>query len=98
MILGSIVDRNAEWHFLMGAVAYHRGWMDEASKYFRQAASMDPGNAEYRQAVAQMESQARGPFANGRAVEMNTLDCGAFCPCMALMAASGGCAPFICCC
>ena len=24
--------------------------------------------------------------------------CGAFCPCMALMAASGGCAPFICCC
>ena len=31
MILGSIVDRNAEWHFLMGAVAYHRGWMDEAS-------------------------------------------------------------------
>lgn len=38
------------------------------------------------------------PFANGRAVEMNTLDCGAFCPCMALMAASGGCAPFICCC
>ena len=68
------------------------------SKYFRQAASMDPGNAEYRQAVAQMESQARGPFANGRAVGVNTLDCGAFCPCMALMAASGGCAPFICCC
>lgn len=98
MILGSIVDRNAEWHFLMGAVAYHRGWMDEASKYFRQAASMDPGNAEYRQAVAQMESQARGPFAGGRAVGMNTLDCGAFCPCMALMATSGGCAPFICCC
>lgn len=97
MILGSIVDRNAEWHFLMGAVAYHRGWMDEASKYFRQAASMDPGNAEYRQAVAQMESQANGPFAGGRAVGMNTLDCGAFCPCMALMAASGGCAPFICC-
>ena len=97
-ILGSIVDRNAEWHFLMGAVAYHRGWMDEASKYFRQAASMDPGNAEYRQAVAQMECQANGPFAGGRAVGMNTLDCGAFCPCMALMATSGGCAPFICCC
>ena len=82
MILGSIVERNAEWHFLMGAVAYHRGWMDEASKYFRQAASIDPGNAEYRQAVAQMESQANGPFAGGRAVGMNTLDCGAFCPCI----------------
>ena len=98
ILLRSTNIRNAEWYFLMGAVAYHRGWMDEASKYFRQAASMDPGNAEYRQAVAQMESQANGPFAGGSAVGMNTLDCGAFCPCMALMATSGGCAPFICCC
>lgn len=38
------------------------------------------------------------PVCGGSAVGMNTLDCGAFCPCMALMATSGGCAPFICCC
>lgn len=97
MILGSIVDRNAEWNFLMGAVAYHRGWMDEASRYFRQAASMDPGNAEYRQAVAQMENQASNPFSAGSAAGMDALGCNSFCPCLALMAASGGCVPFVCC-
>ena len=97
MILGSIVDRNAEWHFLMGALAYHRGWMDEASKYFRRAASMDPANAEYRQAVAQMDSQANGPFTGGSAAGLDTLGCGSLCPCMALMAASGGCMPCFCC-
>ena len=96
--LNAVSARTAEWYYLRGVIAQRRGWMDEASKYFRQAASMDPGNAEYRQAVAQMESQANGPFAGGSAVGMNTLDCGAFCPCMALMATSGGCAPFICCC
>ena len=96
MILGSIVDRNAEWHFLMGAVAYHRGWMDEASRYFRQAASMDPGNAEYRQAVAQMESQASNPFSTGNAAGLDTVGCGSLCPCLALMAASGSCVPCVC--
>ena len=35
MILGSIVDRGAEWNFLMGTLAFRRGWMDEASRYFR---------------------------------------------------------------
>lgn len=94
MILGSIVDRNAEWHFLMGAVAYHRGWLDEASNYFRKAASMDPGNAEYRQAVAQMENQVGNPFSAGGGVSgMDMIGCGSLCPCMALMAASGGCVP-----
>ena len=62
MILGSIVDRNAEWNFLMGAVAYHRGWMDEASLYFRQAASMDPGNAEYRSALDFMENAGQTAY------------------------------------
>lgn len=41
---------------------------------------MDPGNAEYRQAVAQMESQANGRLRAEGAVGMNTLDCGAFWP------------------
>ena len=83
----------------MGAVAYHRGWMDEASRYFRQAASMDPGNAEYRQAVAQMESQASNPFSGaGGTAGTDTLGCNSFCPCLAFMAASGGCMPYILCC
>ncbi len=62
MILGSIVDRGAEWNFLMGTLAFRRGWMDEASRYFRIAATMDPSNAEYRQAVTYMENNSRKPY------------------------------------
>ena len=58
MILGSIVDRNAEWHFLMGAVAYHRGWMDEAAQNFRIAVNMEPQNLEYRNALSSVGSGA----------------------------------------
>lgn len=62
MILGSIVDRGAEWNFLMGTLAFRRGWMDEASRYFRIAATMDPNNTEYRQAVTYMENNSRKPY------------------------------------
>ena len=62
MILGSIVDRGAEWNFLMGTLAFRRGWMDEASRYFRIAATRDPMNTEYRQAVTYMENNSRRPY------------------------------------
>ena len=62
MILGSITDRGAEWNFLMGTLAFRRGWMDEASRYFRIAATMDPSNGEYRQAVSYMENNSRRPY------------------------------------
>lgn len=65
MILGSIVDRGAEWNFLMGSLSFRRGWMDEASRYFRTAASMDPGNSEYRQAVAYMNNRSAQPQRTG---------------------------------
>ena len=50
-LLSSIPTRDAEWYFLSGAVAYRRGWMDEAQRNYQMAASMEPGNAEYRQAM-----------------------------------------------
>ncbi len=62
MILGSIVDRGAEWNYLMGQLAFRRGWMDQASRYFRVAATMDPSNPDYRQAVAYMDNAGRTPF------------------------------------
>lgn len=62
MILGSITDRGAEWNFLMGSLLFRRGWMDDAARYFRTAATMDPTNAEYRQAVSYMENNGRQPF------------------------------------
>ena len=54
-LLANYSDHNAEWNFLRGAVCYRRGWMDEALRYYRTAVQMDPGNAEYRQALDYME-------------------------------------------
>ena len=55
-MLNSIANHDAEWNYLMGSVYWRRGWMDEASRYFRTAASMEPGNVEYRNAVQYMNS------------------------------------------
>ena len=55
-LLNSVPERTAEWYFLYGAICSRKGWYDEALKNFRTAADMEPSNAEYRQAVSQMES------------------------------------------
>ena len=44
-------NRNAEWYFLMGTVYFRKGWYDEARSAYMQACSMDPNNAEYRNAL-----------------------------------------------
>ncbi len=49
--LNAISNHNAEWYYLRGIIAQRRGWMDEAAQNFRIAASMEPGNFEYRQAA-----------------------------------------------
>ena len=72
MILGSIVDRRGEWNFLMGMLSFRRGWMDDASRYFRLAATLDPTNAEYRQAVAYMENAGRKPYTSTVNVTRNS--------------------------
>ncbi len=53
-ILRSTAANSAEWYFLMGSIAYKRGWMDDARQNFWTASSMEPNNIEYRQAVNQM--------------------------------------------
>ena len=62
MILGSITQRGAEWHFLMGSLAYRRGWMDEARRHFTTAIQMEPANPEYRQAYNYMQTASARPF------------------------------------
>ena len=54
-ILRSTPANNGEWYYLMGSIAYRRGWLDEALRYYRTACQMDPTNAEYRQALEYME-------------------------------------------
>lgn len=61
-LLANYNDHNAEWNFLRGAVCYRRGWMDEAKRYYQTACQMDPGNAEYRQALDFMEHGSQSAY------------------------------------
>ena len=61
-LLNSFPSRNAEWNFLMGSVAYRRGWLDDAMRYFETAVNMEPHNAEYRQALTFMHRGGQGPY------------------------------------
>ena len=53
-MLNSIPNHDAEWNYLMGSVYWRRGWMDTAARFFRMAATMDPTNIEYRNAIQYM--------------------------------------------
>ena len=48
-------NKSAEWYFLMGSIAYRRGWLDEARQDYQIACQMEPGNPEYRQALTMMQ-------------------------------------------
>ena len=60
-----VESRNAEWYFLKGTVLYRRGWLEEAKEHFTRACQMDPGNAEYRQALDYMENGPRQAYTPG---------------------------------
>jgi hypothetical protein len=66
-MLNRIATHDAEWNYLMGSVCWRKGWMDEAGRYFRTAATMEPGNVEYRNAVQYMNQggQAYRPTGAG---------------------------------
>ena len=63
-LLQGIPTQNAEWHFLMGCVAYRRGWLDEARQQYQIACNMDPNNLEYRRSLEVMMQggQAYRPY------------------------------------
>ena len=60
-LLNSMPSRDAEWNFLMGSLYYRKGWLDDARNFFQRAVNMDPGNAEYQQALMMMNS-ASSPY------------------------------------
>ena len=67
-LLANYDNHNAEWNFLKGAVCSRRGWMDEAKRYYTTACQMDPGNAEYEQALDYMENGPAGSYHPGGSV------------------------------
>ena len=40
-LLRSTAGQDAEWHFLMGSLAFRKGWLDEATQHFQVACTMD---------------------------------------------------------
>ncbi len=75
-VLDEVTDRGAEWYFLAGSIALRKGWMDEAMQDYTRAVQMDPGNLEYRQALAALQQRAgyRPGYAQ-QGTGMDTMDC-----------------------
>ena len=89
-LLQEVPQRDAEWYFLTGGVALKRNWLDEAMQNFSIACRMDPGNLEYRQALAM--TQQSGPayrYAGGGG--MDTLDCCTTLMCLNCLCGGGRC-------
>ena len=74
-LLQEVPQKIGEWYFLMGSIAYRRGWLDEAMQNYNLAVQMEPGNMEYRQALNMMQrgGQAYRPYGNSGG--MDSLDC-----------------------
>lgn len=68
-MLQRITSRDAEWHYLMGSVYYRKGWFDEAKREFQTACNMNPGNAEYQNALHMMNMN--GGYGGYRPMESN---------------------------
>ena len=69
-ILRSSSSQTAEWYYLMGMIAYRKGWMDDARQNFYTACSMDPSNMEYRQAMNNMNMQGGRGMYRGNSNDM----------------------------
>ena len=78
-MLGNIANHDAQWHYLMGSIYWRRGWMDEAGRYFRTAATMDPGNIEYRNAVQYMNRGGQAYRPTNAGSMMNNVDVCSIC-------------------
>ncbi|MCC8356745.1 MAG: DnaJ domain-containing protein [Oscillospiraceae bacterium] len=73
-MLNNMSVHDAEWNYLMGSVCWRKGWMDEASRYFRTASNMEPMNQEYRQAVQYMNQGGQAYRPTGYNMNMTNSD------------------------
>lgn len=73
-MLNNMSVHDAEWNYLMGSVCWRKGWMDDASRYFRTASNMEPMNQEYRQAVQYMNQGGQAYRPAGANMNMTNAD------------------------
>lgn len=74
-ILQSVSGRSGEWYFLMGSIAYRRGWLDEARQNYQIAVQMEPGNMEYQQALNMMQRGGYGYQPDMTGAQCDGMDC-----------------------
>ena len=84
-------NKDAEWYFLSGSIAYRKGWLDEALANYRRAASMDPGNPEYQQALNYMQMGGQAYRPAGYEGGMTACDCCSTMLCLNCLCGGGGC-------
>ena len=88
-LLQGAPSRNGEWYFLMGSIAYRRGWLDEARQNYQIAVQMEPNNMEYRQALGMMRQGGYGYQPDMAGSSCDALDCCTAMMCLNCMC--GGC-------
>ena len=82
--------KTGEWYFLMGSVAYRRGWLDEARQNYQMAVQLEPGNMEYRQAydLSVRGGNAYQPY-QGAMTNTDACDCCTTLMCMNCLCGGG---------
>lgn len=90
-LLFEVNQRDGEWYFLSGSIAYRKGWMDEAMQNYSRAVQMEPNNMEYRQALAIMQQGAGGYRPAGYSGGMDSLDCCTTMLCLNCLCGGGHC-------
>ena len=91
-VLYEVGQKDGEWYFLSGSIAYRKGWMDEAMQNYVRAVQMEPNNMEYRQALSVMQRGTMGGYRPaGYATGMDAMDCCTTMMCLNCLCGGGRC-------
>ena len=91
-LLYEVGQKDGEWYFLAGSIAYRKGWMDEAMQNYTRAVQMDPNNVEYRQALTIMQRGSMGGYRPaGYSTGMDAMDCCTTMMCLNCLCGGGHC-------
>ena len=91
-LLYEVGQKDGEWYFLAGSIAYRKGWLDEAMQNYTRAVQMDPNNVEYRQALTIMQRGSMGGYRPaGYSTGMDAMDCCTTLMCLNCLCGGGRC-------
>ncbi|MCI9155609.1 MAG: DnaJ domain-containing protein [Lawsonibacter sp.] len=91
-LLYEVGQKDGEWYFLSGSIAYRKGWLDEAMQNYTRAVQLEPGNMEYRQALAVMQRGSMGGYRPaGYSTGMDAMDCCTTMMCLNCLCGGGRC-------